>query len=221
MFSKVLTVDDLGSINQGLNTILETLGVKEIHQSHYCDEALLKIKKSNMDGNPFQLVITDLSFKPDHHNQKIVSGEGLAEAIKEEFPDTKVIVYSIEDRIHPIKRLIQQLQVEGYVCKGRRGLQELSEAIKRVYEDQIFLSSEVSGVLHSNNDLEIDDFDIELLRQLSFGLSQNDISDYLKKKNMTPSSLSSIEKRISKLRVQFKANNVIHLVAISKDLGLI
>ncbi|MGC1633782.1 MAG: response regulator, partial [Gelidibacter sp.] len=39
--------------------------------------------------------------------------------------------------------------------------------------------------------------------------------------NTTPNSLSSIEKKLNKLRIQFKANNAIHLVAIVKDLGLI
>ena len=68
---------------------------------------------------------------------------------------------------------------------------------------------------------EINDYDIELLKQLSQGLSQEDISHNFKTNAISPNSLSTIEKRLNKLRIQFKANNAIHLVAIVKDLGLI
>jgi hypothetical protein len=56
---------------------------------------------------------------------------------------------------------------------------------------------------------------------MSNGLSQDEISQLFKKNNISPSSLSTIEKRLNKLRIQFRANNAIHLVAIAKDLGLI
>jgi len=39
-------------------------------------------------------------------------------------------------------------------------------------------------------------------------------------KNM-PNSLSSIEKTVDRLKIQFKANNTVHLIAIDKNYGLI
>ena len=69
--------------------------------------------------------------------------------------------------------------------------------------------------------MEFDGYDVALITQLSKGWSQEEISQYFKTKNITPSSLSSIEKRINKLRIQFSANNTTHLVTIVKDLGLI
>ena len=65
------------------------------------------------------------------------------------------------------------------------------------------------------------DIDILLVEKLSQGYSQDEISSTFKKQKIKPSSLSSIEKRLNKLKVQFKANNAIHLVAKVKDLGLI
>ena len=50
---------------------------------------------------------------------------------------------------------------------------------------------------------------------------EHDISFQFKKNNTSPSSLSTIEKHLNKLKIQFKANNAIHLVAIAKDVGLI
>lgn len=221
MFTKVLATDDLGSINKGVFSVLTALGVEDIQQVMYCDDAYLRIKKAKLDNDPFQLLITDLSFKADHREQVYSSGEDLIKALKNEFPELKIIVYSIEDRIQKIRSLMQKDRVDAYVCKGRRGLLELEHAVKAVFDDDFYLSPQVAQALSPKIDLEIDDYDIELVKQLSMGLSQEDISVIFKSKNMSPSSLSSVEKRLNKLRTQFRANNAIHLVAITKDLGLI
>ena len=45
MFKKVLASDDLGSINEGVLSVLNDLKVEEIQQVQYCDDAYLRIKK--------------------------------------------------------------------------------------------------------------------------------------------------------------------------------
>ena len=111
--------------------------------------------------------------------------------------------------------------INAYVCKGRRGLKELSKAINAVYHDKQFLSPQIAEAISNKSKLEIEDYDIELVKQLSYGFSQEEISISFKEKNISPNSLSSIEKHLNKLKIQFKANNATHLVAIVKDLGLI
>ncbi|MCX7549032.1 DUF5932 domain-containing protein [Xanthomarina sp. F1114] len=221
MFKKVIVSDDLVSINLGMLTVLDTLKIKDHAQVQYCDDAYLRIKRAAQDKEPFDLLITDLSFKKDHRDQKFPSGEALIEVLNREFPDLKIIVYSIEDRIQRVRRLINEHGVKGYVCKGRRGLIELSEAINKVFGNEVYLSEQVNQALNSTSNLEIDDYDVLLLKHLSNGLSQEQISKLFKDEHISPNSLSTIEKRLNKLRIQFKANNAIHLVAIVKDLGLI
>ena len=221
MFTKVLISEDMEDINKGVHASLCELGVKEIHQVQYCDDAYLRIKKAILDDAPFQLLISDLSFKSDYREQRFPSGEALIKTLKEEYPGLKIIVYSVEDRLQKVRTLITDYQIDAYVCKSRSGLMELAKAIKSVLNDTIYLSTEVSQAFNTNQDLEIDDYDIQLLKHLSNGLSQEEISTYFKTKKMSPSSLSSIEKRLNKLRITFKANNAIHLVATAKDLGLI
>ena len=53
------------------------------------------------------------------------------------------------------------------------------------------------------------------------GIPQDDITETFKKLDIKPNSKSTIEKKIAKLKDFFKANNTIHLVAITKDLGII
>ena len=61
MFKKVLVSDDLVSINLGIYTVLEQLKIPTIDTVQYCDDAFLKLKKAHLDGNPFDLLISDLS----------------------------------------------------------------------------------------------------------------------------------------------------------------
>ena len=221
MYTKVLVSDDLGSITHGVITVLNNLGIKEVEEVLYCDDAYLKIKRSLLDNAPYNLLITDLSFKPDHREQTYPSGESLIIALKQEYPELKIIVYSVEDRLQKVRFLMQKHQTNGFVCKGRKGLVELEKAIHSVYNNDIYLSPQISQALGAKIDLEIEEYDIELMSLLSKGFSQEDISIHLKNKNISPSSLSSVEKRLNKLRIQFEANNAIHLVATVKDLGLI
>lgn len=221
MFQKVLIVDDLGSINQGVSSVLKKLSVDQIDTEQYCDSVYLKIKRALLDKNPYELLITDLSFQPDHREEKYTSGEELVAALVDVQPDLKVIVYSVEDRIQKARTLINDYNINAYVCKGRNGLTELENGIHEVYKNEIYLSPQIKQALSQNSDLEMSDYDIELLKFLAKGMSQDDISVELKKTSIKPNSLSSIEKKLNRIKDSFRANNTTHLVAIAKDLGLI
>lgn len=221
MFKKVLVAEDMDDINKGVVSTLSELDIENVHHVQYCDDALLKIKKALQDQKPFELLITDLSFTADHRQQKYPSGEALINILKQEQPNLKIIVYSVEDRLQKVRSLIDKFNINAYVCKGRRGLKELLKAIDMVYDDKQYLSPQVEHATRPQLDLEIDDFDILLIQKLSDGLSQEEISEHFKKNKITPNSLSSIEKRLNRLKIHFKANNATHLVAKVKDLGLI
>ncbi|GLB49473.1 DNA-binding response regulator [Neptunitalea lumnitzerae] len=221
MYSKILVAEDLKSITDGIHTLLEELNIPITEQVQYCDDAFLKIKKSVLDGEPYELLITDLSFKKDHRNEKYTSGEELVEAVKSEYPSVKVIVYSIDDRIQKIRRLFEKFEIDGYVCKGRKGIQELKDAIFLTYNGKQYISDQVSQALRNTNSVNIDDFDIILLSYLAKGHIQDEISQLLKNQNITPNSLSTIEKRINKMKNIMDVQNTVHLIAVSKDMGLI
>lgn len=221
MFKKVLISDDLDSINHGVMTVAASLGIKEVVQVQYCDDAYLKLNKAAMDGDPFDLLITDLSFKLDHRDQTYPSGDLLIKAVREAYPNLQIAVYTVEDRLQRVRALMQDRYADAYVCKGRKGLVELSHAIRALDKQECYLSPQIAHALNDKEALEVDDYDIALLQLLARGLSQDEVSAHFKNSHISPSSLSSIEKRLNKLRIQFKANNAIHLVAMVKDLGLI
>lgn len=221
MFKKVLISDDLGSINKGVLTVLNALGIHDIQQVQYCDDAYLQIKSAILKKEPFDLFITDLSFKPDHRASRLHSGEDIIQQLHKEQIPTKTIVYTVEDRFQKVRSLINDYNANAYVCKGRRGLDDLSSAINAVYNNEVFLSDQIKNALSKENNLEIESYDLALMKQLSLGQSKEQISAFFKSNNFTPSSLSSIEKRQNKLLITFKATNATHLISIVKDLGLI
>lgn len=221
MFKKVLVAEDMDSINNSTKTILNSLGIFKIEHVQYCDDAMLKVKKAILDKKPFDLFICDLNFKEDHRVQKIKSGESLIVALRELHLDLKIIVFSVEDRVRKIRALFNEYQINAFVCKGRYGLNHLKEAISLVYNNKNYTSPEISGALNSLNIVEIENYDIELMKLLSEGFSQYEIGERFKNEGVYPCSISSIEKRLSKLKDYFKAKNSIHLVSIIKDMGLI
>ncbi len=221
MFDKVLVSDDLDVINEGVFSVLKELNIKYVDKTQYCDDSYLKIKKAIFDNDPFQLLITDLSFKADYREQKFPNGESLIKVLRKELIPIKIIVFSVEHKLQRIQSLFYKNDINAYVCKGRSGLKELAIAINKVNSGKHYLSKSIEKALDSRLILNIDDFDIELLQQLSKGFSQEQISRNFKNNNTNPSSLSSIEKHINRLKVQFQANNTVHLISIAKDVGLI
>lgn len=221
MYKKVLIAEDFDSINIAVEQTLKDLGVQEIHYAKYCDDAILKFKKALQDQQPFDLLISDLSFVEDYREVKIASGEELIQAIKEIQPNINIIVYSVEDKPYIIKTLFDKSQINGYVKKGRNSISQLKTAIETLLYGKTFISPELAHALQDKTGKEIDNYDITLLSHLANGIAIEEMETLFKHLNITPNSKSTIEKRVARLKDYFKANNNIHLIAITKDLGII
>jgi DNA-binding NarL/FixJ family response regulator len=221
MFKKVLIAEDFDSINIAVKQTLEGLGVQEIQYAKYCDDAILKFRKALQDKEPFDLLISDLSFEDDYREVKIPSGEMLIEAIKEIQPEINVIVYSVENKPYVIKSLFEKQKINAFVHKGRHSISQLKTAIETLLYGKTFISPELDYALQDKTGKEIDNYDITLLFHLSKGVPLEKMHIEFKELNIKPNSKSTIEKRVSKLKDYFKAGNNIHLIAIAKDLGII
>ena len=222
MFHKVLVAEDLDSISMTVVQVLEELSVVEIHHAKYCDDAYLKIKKAIYEEEPFDLLISDLSFKQDHRENKLFTGEELIDAVKKLQPNIKTIVFSIEDKSFRIKSLFDNSRINAYISKGRNSIPQLKNAVQKIFNsDEKIISPELSHLLRDKSILEIEAYDISLLKFLSKGLILDEIALEFKKSRIIPNGSSSIEKRINKLKIYFKANNNVHLISITKDLGLV
>ncbi|UMB54348.1 response regulator [Lutibacter sp. A64] len=222
MFQKVLIAEDMDFINSGIKSQLAELNIAQIEYVQYCDEALLKLKSAKLNNAPFDLLISDLSFEEDYVEQKIKSGDELIKKVREEFSLLKIVVFSVEDKEYRVQKLFNEYKINAYVWKSREGLRELKKALLQLFNsDKIYISPHISGAVSKQKTIEISEYDIFLIECLSKGYQQEEISTILKDKNWSPTSVSSIEKRLKILREHFNASNPTHLVAIAKDLGLI
>lgn len=220
MFKKVLVVEDLDSIGFGITQMLkQETSIQDVQQASYCDDAHLIFLRAQKDNVPFDLLITDLSFKTDHRESKINSGDILVKTLKLIQPSLKAIVYSVEDRSIKVKTLFNNHKIDGYVVKGRNGLKHLMEAIPVIANNSKYISPDISNFMHRKEVFEIEDYDINLITHLSQGFTQDEIATIFKQQQIKPSSVSSIEKRLNRLKVGLNAKNVIQLVAMTKDLG--
>lgn len=222
MFKKVLIAEDVDSMNIGVVKTLSDLQIQDVDFVKYCDDALLRIKKAVLDGEPYELLITDLSFQPDQRIVNITDGTGLIRAAKLAQPGLRIVVLSVEDRPFRIKSLFNDLQIDAYVAKGRKSMDELRLALQNVHSGkERFVSPQLSHILADRKFEEIEPYDEQLLKLLAEGLSQDQISARFREMGEAAKSTSSIEKRINRLKTSFNANNNVHLVVIAKDLGLI
>lgn len=221
MFKKVLIVEDVDFMSSGIKVALEGLNIPCIDYAKYCDDGLLKIKKALLEDNPYDLLISDLSFVDNPYKDKLTSGEELIREVKGLAPLLKTIVFSVEDKVHTIHTLCTILKVDAFVRKDIYGQRELKEAVGAVFGNKFYISPKLKPLLNNKETFEITDYDVFLLEYLSKGKEQKDISVEFKKDNISPNSISSIEKRLKLLKENFNANNPTQLIAIVKDLGVI
>ncbi len=220
MFQKILVAEDFDSINIAVAKAFEDTPATVVNVK-YCDEGLLKIKRALADGEPFDLLISDLSFVPCGRQEQLTSGEELIAAVRVVQPDIKVIAYSIEDKAYRIKTLFAKLGISGYVFKGRNSIADLRLAVEQVYSNKTFISPSLAHTLSDRSLGDIDDYDIALLQLLSTGIKQDAIAGKLRERALSPNSVSAVEKKINRLRIIFGANNATHLVSLAKDLRVI
>lgn len=217
MFKKVLIAEDQDTTHRGVESILKEI-VATVQKTKYCDDALIKIKASVQENDPFELLITDLQFDEDHRDRDITIGEDLIVQAKKAIPNLKIIVFSVEKGIGRIKKLFEEYGINAFVAKGRDESLHIKKALKAVNAQKSYCTPRIKQLLRSVDDIdEIDKNDIKILNFLSRGLSQKQISETL----IPPCSLSRVEKNIGRLKVLLDAKNPVQLISLAKDRGII
>lgn len=220
MFGKILIAEDHESSNFSVQKVLEDLKIPNVDHVYYCDDAYSYLKKS-LESQPYEVLITDLSFEEDHRKQLIKNGQELIKCCKDLYPELKVIVFSGEHRIGVIDLLFKELKINAFVRKARSDSQELKKAIENVYKNETYISHDLKLPVKSINTLEFSNYDILLLQLLSDGILQKNIPKKLQEKDIYPNSLSSVEKRMNAMKLALTVKNNEQLIAYCKDLGII
>lgn len=221
MFKKILIAEDQEMGSYSVQKTLEDLNIPNVDYVYYCDDALAKVEKSIRENQPYDLLITDLSFEEDHHQQQLKDGKELIKKIRELEPLLKIIVFSGEHKSGIIDSLFKDYNINGYVRKARNDSKELKKSIASVYINENYLSFDLKQDVKKLNSYEFSSYEITLVSLLSKGILQKNIPAHLQEKNIKPNSLSSVEKKLNSLKEDLQVKSNEQLVAFCKDIGII
>lgn len=221
MFKRVLIAEDHESTSISVRKTLADLGITNSTYTYYCDDAFMLVQKSMDDEQPFDLLITDLSFEEDHRKIKLKSGMELISEVKKLAPDLKILVFSAESKAAVIELLFKELDINAYVRKARNDAKDLKLALETISKNKTYLSADLKQTVKEKNAYEFLDFDITIITLLSQGTLQKDIPLYLTEHNIRPAGLSSIEKRLNHMKEVLSFSKNEQLVAYCKDFGII
>ncbi|MBL0881808.1 MAG: response regulator transcription factor [Chitinophagaceae bacterium] len=221
MIDKVIIAEDQEFANLSVQKTMDDLKVKQYDYAFYCDDALAKIQLAQKKGEPYDLLITDLSFEDDGTAQKINDGIELIRAVRSIQPGILILILSGQYRPVDIHNLFENHEVDAYVRKARHDVQELKAAMDALSKGQRYYPRSLAQLIKRSNTYEFTEFDITIIRLLSEGYQQNKIPDYLKEHNIKPSSLSSIEKRLNQIREELGFANNQQLMVFCSNAGLL
>ncbi len=221
MIDKVIIAEDQESANLSVQKIMDELCIKQSDYVFYCDDALTKVQLAIQNGQPYDLLITDLSFESDGTTQKISGGADLIRTVRKIQPEIMVLVFSAETRPAIIDKLFKEDEIDAYVRKARNDVKELKLAFDALSKGQQYYPRALAQLLNQSNAYEFSEFDVNIIRLLSQGYQQNEITGYLRKNNIKPSSLSSIEKRLNQIREELGFSKNEQLVLFCKEAGIL
>lgn len=221
MIDRILIAEDHESASISLQKSLADLRVATVDYVFYCDDALAKIITAKKKGQPYDLLITDLYFEEDGQPQQLPDGAALIRSARSVQPELRVLVFSAENKAAVIDGLYDQEGIDGYVRKARNDTRELKLALAQLSANRIYRPRHLSQLIHKKNTYEFSAFDIAIISLLASGVPQKQIPVYLEKKQIRPSGLSSIEKRLNLIKTELNFTKNEQLVAFCKDLGIL
>lgn len=221
MITKVLIAEDHESANISVQKTLEDLKIDDIAHVYYCDDALNRIANAAKTDRPFDLLITDLYFEPDGCKQDISGGKELISAVRALQPGLKILVFSAENRPAVIGPLFSEFEIDGFVRKARNDARELKEAISEIAQHHSYIPRHIRQAIDRKNAYIFSEFDIAIITLLAQGVLQKNIPGHLQQRRMTPSGLSSVEKKLNLIKEALGCTTNQQLIARCMELGVI
>lgn len=219
---KILITDDHQLIIEGILSYIKDIDNLDIETTNSCDDAYAKIKVALTD-TPFQILFTDLSFDNASENSRIDSGENLIKTIKQEDISIKVGVITGHSETNRVFNVIQNLNPNAYLLKGKCNTAELIFAIEKMLAGEVYYTHEIHQKLLKRAliDIQMDDVAIQILKELPKHPKISNLEGIITKDDGSLLKIRSIENKLAKLRTDLQANNNTDLVLKAKELGIL
>ena len=178
MTIKIIIADDHAVVRDGLKMMLESKGDLEVVAE--AEDGLQAIRKA-MQFKP-DVILMDISMKN-------MNGIEATRRIKEDYPEIKVVILSIQSSSEDIYRALQA-GATGYLLKESAG-SEVIEAVRAVFNGRRYLSRKVDDILIDSYIFEREQSNLkgplellssrerEVLQLVAEGKSSNEIAKML------------------------------------------
>ncbi|MBD3582142.1 response regulator [Flavobacterium selenitireducens] len=166
----------------------------------------------------FDIAFFDISM-PAYEEKNIHSGEDLAQLIKKQMPDCKIILLTMHTELLKISNIVKNINPNGLIIKNDLTFDELLTAFDKILHEENYYSQTVVKLISQiqYDNIDVDQFDKQILYHLSKGTKTKDIPSFV------PLSLSAIEKRKLNLKETFnlKGATDIDLIREARNKGLL
>jgi DNA-binding NarL/FixJ family response regulator len=216
----ILIVDDHPFIIDSFVKILNTNDGGnyqfEFITAQNAEEAVKKIRIQKSENKKINVAFLDINIPPF---ENIKSGADLTLLVKEMYPNCKIVIITAFSEPIKVYNLIQKVNVEVILCKSDVDFNNLSDMCIKVNYQEKYLSETIKKEFSSiaKKKMNLDNLDLDILEKMSQGFKTIELPNYI------PLSLSAIEKRKARLKlelIQNKGNDKM-LLEQAKNLGLL
>ncbi len=163
-----------------------------------CSEAYETIINFKTNETPIDLVILDISI-PGDSNINMLSGEDIGRFIKEQFPDSKIIVSTSLDDNYRISSLMSRIMPMSVLVKTELTIDEIINTLKDVLNNKKSYSPRISKIIDNltNSDHNhIDETDRRIIYEISMG---SRIADMVEILSVSKATIENRKKRIKEI----------------------
>lgn len=204
---KTFIVDDHYMVIEGIRSLLQNdPDVVLIGHAFTASSCLTFLEKENPD-----VILMDIAL-PDQ------SGVDLCAVVKQKYPLIKILGLSTFNQHSFIEKMMES-GASGYLLKNASG-QELSNAVKKVYSGQVYLSFEASMTVKSHQQNQeqhplLTRREKEILSLISEGYTNPKIAEKLFV------SVNTVDTHRKNLLAKFNVSNTATLIKMAVQAGLI
>ncbi len=174
--TRAVLADDDVLLCEGLASLLERSGFEVVGQAGTADELLAIVRRQRPD-----LAVVDIRMPPSYTSE----GLDAAAAIREELPDTAIVVLTLHVQVERAMELLESGGRSGYLLKSRiTDIEEFIETLERIVNGASVIDpalvSELVARQRARDPLDVlSPRELEVLAQMAEGRSNTGIAHRL------------------------------------------
>lgn len=208
----IAILDDHQIVIDGLKLLLEKSERIKVGMEHTNGFELIKSLRD--DKNSIDILLLDLMMP-------VMSGQECALMVRQEFPQIKIIILSMNNDGKTVSGLIEQADIRGFLPKSVNK-NELIEAIENVFDGKHYFSEEILEELklygnrkQQKEDLKLSLRELEIIKLIAQGLTNKQIAAEL---FISEKTVETHRKNIFRKTSTHNVGSLLHLV---KRLGIL